>query len=567
MTDPAPSKTQVRETLQHVLASETFSRSERARKLLRYLVEEQLDGRADRLKGFSIAVDVFGKDSAHDSSTDAIVRVQAGRLREMLDQYFSAEGLHHKVRINVPRGNYVPAYSLSDASSTPKPSGSAVSPIAAPRKRAHADSPLSRFVVRQVRLFWVAFGVVFAMLFFVSWNSWRDSGIDMSMTASATPANRMAEAAVSLPHVFLRMTEDEASSRVGAVMRSALTGFDTIRYIALQAPEIGNAGAQDFVFDLAPGPVDGSVQITFQNIRSGEVLTSRVISAEELEPNDIGDAVADIITSTLPTSGALYSYLEAKSLQRGLTRCLLLNNGYYLDQSEAKHKAAYQCFEKLMEMGAYSPLISSELAALQLEAVTDKYAYPPNASMDAALQSARRAVQMAPTSPYAHRAYGFLYTRMGVTGEALKWLKKSYELGRYDLTMAAAYGYGLIMAGHYAEGVPIMEQAVEKTSARASWWDYTLFLGAYAQGNLDLAASASDALNATRRPHYIAARLLSADHRGITKVVEDLRGILLDKHKNFSADPGAYYERADYPPDMIEKLVEGLRKAGLALQS
>ena len=80
----------MRETLERILTSETFGRSERARNLLRYLVEQEQAGHADRLKGFAIAVDVFGKDTDFDPSTDAVVRVQAGRLRELLAAHGTA---------------------------------------------------------------------------------------------------------------------------------------------------------------------------------------------------------------------------------------------------------------------------------------------------------------------------------------------------------------------------------------------------------------------------------------------------------------------------------------------
>ncbi|EHK57520.1 hypothetical protein MAXJ12_09478, partial [Mesorhizobium alhagi CCNWXJ12-2] len=82
----------MRETLERILTSETFGRSERARNLLRYLIEQEQAGHADRLKGFAIAVDVFGKDADFDPSTDAVVRVQAGRLRELLAHYYETEG-------------------------------------------------------------------------------------------------------------------------------------------------------------------------------------------------------------------------------------------------------------------------------------------------------------------------------------------------------------------------------------------------------------------------------------------------------------------------------------------
>lgn len=573
MTDRDPEQAQIREALERILASATFARSDRARELLRYLVGEQLAGRSERLKGFSIAVDVFGKAADYDPATDATVRVQAGRLRELLDQYFETEGATETLRIEIPRGSYVPAYSTlsehaGDVARTVSVQAEAVE--SHPGRRFAGGQPrgaLTNYFVRQVRMFWVAFAVVFVLLGFMSWNIWRDSNAQISIAANAAPVTRMAEAAVSLPHVFLRATDDPATRIVGAVMRTALTGFDTVVYIARNAPDTGDAAAQDFVFDLSPGPEAGSVNVTFQNVRSGEVIASRLLVPAETTLDRIDNAVANVITSTLPVSGALYSYLESKDLQRGLTRCLLLNDDYYLDQSEARHKAAYECFDALLAAGAYSPLIYSEMAALQLEAVTDKYAYPPDASMDKGLQMARKAVQMAPTSPYAHRAYGFIYTRMGIPGEALKWTKKSYELGRYDMNMAAAYGYALIMTGDYAEGTRILSAAVANTSARPSWWDYTLFLGATMTGDTKLAGDASDSLTATRHPHYLAARLLAAQSRNEADTVLRLRTTLIAKHKSFVTDPRAFYVKADYPSAMIDKLVDGLRNAGLVPQT
>src|SRR5262245_14998125 len=106
--------------LDRVLSSDTFKRSERARSLLAYLVDREQAGAAEKLKGYTIAGDVFGKDAAFDASTDALVRVQAGRLRELLSHYYESEGEADPIRIVVPRGAYVPAYEA-----VPSPTGAA----------------------------------------------------------------------------------------------------------------------------------------------------------------------------------------------------------------------------------------------------------------------------------------------------------------------------------------------------------------------------------------------------------------------------------------------------------
>ncbi|TIW18042.1 MAG: hypothetical protein E5V81_18790, partial [Mesorhizobium sp.] len=178
MEHAPPAAPAVRETLERLLASETFGRSERARRLLRYLVEREQAGEADRLKGVSIAMDVFGKDGDFDASTDAVVRVQAGRLRELLDQYFANEGIAEPVRIAIPRGGYVPSYELN-AIRLPGDAKSATGNIARqPQASAdYLDSPTpdepvpfmapaapAQSLTRQLRFFWAAMVLVIAML-------------------------------------------------------------------------------------------------------------------------------------------------------------------------------------------------------------------------------------------------------------------------------------------------------------------------------------------------------------------------------------------------------------------
>jgi len=171
-----PAAPAVRETLERLLASETFGRSERARKLLRYLVEREQAGEADRLKGFSIAMDVFGKDGDFDSSTDAVVRVQAGRLRELLQHYFANEGIAEPVRIAIPRGGYVPSYELNairlPVGQEPVALAQAVAALpGSPEQAAPAAVPATSVatepgpsLARHLQFFWGAMALVILML-------------------------------------------------------------------------------------------------------------------------------------------------------------------------------------------------------------------------------------------------------------------------------------------------------------------------------------------------------------------------------------------------------------------
>ena len=100
----------VRVHLKKVLSSESFREAGRLKQLLQYIVVETLSGRAGCLKEFQLAVDVFDKPVSFDPRLDPIVRVQAGRLRARLSEYYNAEGTDDVVQIHVPKGTYVPFF-------------------------------------------------------------------------------------------------------------------------------------------------------------------------------------------------------------------------------------------------------------------------------------------------------------------------------------------------------------------------------------------------------------------------------------------------------------------------
>jgi len=98
--------------------------------LLRYLVQEELAGRGDRLKAYAIATEVLGRGQSFDPAQDSIVRVEIGRLRKALDLYFATEGRYEPVRIQIPRGANRPRIVTGDPGPTEAPP-----PAAAPVRR------------------------------------------------------------------------------------------------------------------------------------------------------------------------------------------------------------------------------------------------------------------------------------------------------------------------------------------------------------------------------------------------------------------------------------------------
>src|SRR5215469_5597236 len=99
------------EQLDRILQSNALHGSESLKAFLKYVVQNALDHREVFIKEYTIATEVFGRDRNYDSRNDSVVRVQAGRLRSKLHEYYTTEGKNDEVVIDLPKGHYAPVFS------------------------------------------------------------------------------------------------------------------------------------------------------------------------------------------------------------------------------------------------------------------------------------------------------------------------------------------------------------------------------------------------------------------------------------------------------------------------
>ncbi|MBV9612287.1 MAG: tetratricopeptide repeat protein [Acidobacteriaceae bacterium] len=98
----------VEHQLVRIFSSEQFRNSPRLQAFLRFIVAAKLDGKSKEIKESTIAFEVFGRETSFDCSSDSIVRSAARRLRSRLEEYYDHAGAGDSVRIEIPKGNYVP---------------------------------------------------------------------------------------------------------------------------------------------------------------------------------------------------------------------------------------------------------------------------------------------------------------------------------------------------------------------------------------------------------------------------------------------------------------------------
>jgi serine/threonine-protein kinase len=122
-----PSEESIRAALRKLSASPRFASSERLCRFLAFTVEETLAGRTSQLKETTVGAEVFGRKPDYDPRVDAVVRIEAVKLRARLREYYDNEGRQDPVRIDLPKGGYVPAFALQ----SPGEAADASPPVAA----------------------------------------------------------------------------------------------------------------------------------------------------------------------------------------------------------------------------------------------------------------------------------------------------------------------------------------------------------------------------------------------------------------------------------------------------
>jgi hypothetical protein len=128
-----PAVEEKRAALQEVLQSGAFIRAGQLQSFLRFICEMEISGRGSELNEYLIGVEALGRPAGYSPAEDAAVRRRAIDLREKLDEVYATELAASRLRIDLPKGRYVPRFVRVE------PAAGALAPAALP-----AASPVRR---------------------------------------------------------------------------------------------------------------------------------------------------------------------------------------------------------------------------------------------------------------------------------------------------------------------------------------------------------------------------------------------------------------------------------------
>jgi TolB-like protein/tetratricopeptide (TPR) repeat protein len=496
----APSADDVRGELARILASPNFQTSERRRAFLRYIVEETLAGRGDRLKGYSIAVSVFGRDETFDYQADPVVRLEARRLRRDLDSYYVNAGSHDHVRISIPKGSYVPHFEWRELiQPLPAPASEHPASVSEPTLgSAPGASDRGQTIGRTLpRNLLIALIVVVAAA--ISTAGWF---LSVKNRQAASVDSERGPGVVVLPFQALSATDDSRylASGISQELVANLMRFPSLRLYTLPTNFNRDASAEPAQLGRELGVayvVSGSVNANGNEIRVAtqtvEAKSGRVVWSDTYDrprnPKALIGVQKDLASEIATVIGQPYGVVSSDIVSQLTTPavssmqsyvCVLRAYGYRRSFSRTEFEPVLSCLKEAVKRDPDYSDAWAMLAWLHVDAGRIAYAgYDTQVEYKKALQAATEAVRLAPKSILALKVLGAVYHYTGRYDESRRIMREALEINPYDPGALAQLGWRLAVRGNFEEGIPILKRAIARTMNPPGWYYHLIAINFY----------------------------------------------------------------------------------------
>jgi len=471
-TASAVSDDDVRGELAGIISNIAFQQAPRLRQLLEYLVHETLNGRAARIKGFTIAQEVFGRDDPEDAQTSTIVSVQARRLRRRLDEYYAGDGKNDPVRIQIPKGTYVPVFELAGVAQVAVGAG-------ADEKSAGQGGAW----IRAWRWQWVTLATAILATGVLLWAllAPRDNQTVLSnrIADPSTTAGIGKPAIAVLP--FENATSDDSGSAIAAGLTediiTNLAGLSSVDVIAISSvlafsdstrslEEIGKTLEVSHFLRGSIRGIQAKLRITAQLYA---VDTNRQVWAQSFDRQSVDelDLAKDL----------------AIKVVEGMSISLQPNEQDWLSRGPKEHREAYILFKQAMNLA--NPPTNGPRLRLAMQGFEDiveqepafaggyagqaymhaflaffGHSQTPEQDIDRAIELAEKSIKRDPDFGLAYTALAFANLARRDFDKALAASWKAVELQPNDPYVNVYHGVLLAFNGEAEQGVPYARRAL-----------------------------------------------------------------------------------------------------------
>lgn len=550
-----PSDEDCRDQLARILASADFGATDRKHRFLSYVVDESLAGRSSRIKAYSIALEVFGRDASFDPQSDPIVRVEAGQLRRALERYYLTAGQDDPILISIPKGGYVPTFSLR-CSPGQVPEVPTVLAVPAPARPRPGSKPrliagATIFVVAALALAWWGYSF------------------------------RVPPSKPEVPRLLVEWFDDLSGTSESAALARGLTQevvgqlFKFKDIVVVQPP--GSATFPQVRYALA-GSVDLSAdtfrfRVRMLNRADGAVLWAHSYDATRVP--DLLKAQADVASSVATSLAQAYGVIFAADARLVVPNppddwdaysCTLSYYAYRASFDPATRSPMRSCLEKAVERFPSYATAWALLSLTYIDEVRFRFPFDPDRSppgIDRALTAADRAVKLDPFNVRGlHAQMLALYFRREIDA-AMRVGSRAMAINPNDTILMGEYGYRLALSGDWENGCPLVAEARERNPGPLAYYELALAVCSYFKGDYQQAAAwiRNADFPANALYHVIAAAIFAEG--GYEADVQRERSWLLEKEPSLVTNVRREALWRFGNPEDAELFLGSLRKAGL----
>ncbi len=577
-----PSAEDVRAQLDRLIASPDFDVPPRARRFLRYIVEETLAGRADRIKAYAVGTEVFERDPNFDAQSDPVVRIEAGRLRRALEHYYLVPGLSDPVIIDVPKGAYVPHFSLRAALKVesvetvdlPSPAPPLLeAPVAVPSRRSY--------------LLWTGLGAA-ALASAVTGLAWRGTSQGVSQPPLQTSAAQVPSGPtlVVMPFanlgggpetmIYAQGLTEEILSQLARFKELSVLGRETSRSIppGADAARIrGELGVQ-YVLEGSVRTAEHQLRVTGRllDAQTGAVLWSQAYD-DDLRVRGFFAIQDDVAQKVATAIGQPYGIVFRADERRSRAEapedldayaCTLQFYGYRAALSQASHAAIRTCLERAVARYPSYATAWAMLSMLYLD--EDRFGFNPRPGLPTAPQRAIEAARLANRlDPENVRGLQALMSALFFTEqptEALQVGERAVALNPNDTELLGDFGARVGQASDHKRGMALMEQALARNPGHSGYYNGTLAQLAYLDRDFHRAELLMRQVSLEKFPLYHFVSAIIYAQLGMKAEAAKARDRFLQERPTFFDHWDQEVAKRNYSPKDGVLMAEGARRAG-----
>ena len=543
---------EVLDELSAILQSPSFLANRNSSKFLEFIVHETLAGRGSRLKAYTIGTMALQRDPNFDPQTNSVVRVQATRLRELIEAYYAGPGADHPLRILVPLGSYQPVFVRPELTS----------PAAAPVASADIQSKPNKWLVWPAALL-VALGLPLSGVLF-----WLHGNAAETMPDDTRPP------VLSIERPAQDTAADKAAVIVNSLLDSIETGLSMFDNLIIRKSATDPARPESEMFhltsrnaQLAAGRL--SVAFVVENRATKEIVwTHRFQDVDASDETALRQIERTVITEVGDSYGAIANVLlqrvgKTTSPPRGY-QCELATFDYFKFRTDARRAVALECLEAEIAADDNDWQAESLLAPVLVRGYLDAAPGTHGAEdMKRASQLARHAFDQEPQRARTQYALFLIRFYNRRFDDAFVAAQKALATNPNSGIIAASIGAAYISRGDFERGQALLEPLKQLSSAAPSAFLPFDALVAYMHGDAPKMRTFSKLAYLDSTPFGKIVKIVYCHAYQDTECVRVTAAALRRDFPQFAADlPGALTRYA-FSNEIKSRLLTDLEAAGV----